>query len=282
LKPAPFDYFRPSSLDEALRLLDRYSAGARVIAGGQSLVPMMNLRIAKPEVLIDLGAIPDLAGIRDQGSHVRIGAMTRQSILLTEMVIERRLPLLARAARHIGHFQTRSRGTIGGSLAHADPSAEISLIAMTLGAEFKLQSVNGDRRVAAGDFFVDALTTAISDNEILTEISFPACPADAIYAFDEFARRHGDFALASVAVLRSPVERRVLVGLGAIGSVPHFCSDLSQALAQQGFNSDSIAPMIAEEIDRTEPITDLNASGDYRRHLGTILLNDCLQEVFRT
>ena len=281
MKPAPFEYFRPVSLDEALRLLDCHRSRARLIAGGQSLVPMMNLRIAKPDVLIDLGAVPELAGISDQKTHVRIGAMARQSALLTDAVIRRRIPLLASAASHIGHFQTRSRGTIGGSLAHADPSAELSLVAVTLGAEFKLQSVTGVRSVAARDFFVDALTTAISENEILTEIEFPACAADSAFAFDEFARRHGDFALASVAVHRSPAERRVLVGLGAIGSVPHFCSDLSEALSQRGYDPDDMEETIAEEIGSIELLSDLNASGDYRRKLGTVLLNDCLQKIFR-
>jgi aerobic carbon-monoxide dehydrogenase medium subunit len=282
VKPAVFDYFRPQSLDEALCHLDRYGASARLIAGGQSLIPMMNLRIAKPEVLIDLGGIRELAGISDQGAHIHIGAMTRQSALLTDATVQSRLPLLARAASHIGHFQTRSRGTVGGSLAHADPSAELSLIAVTLGAEFKLVSANGTRCVTAANFFVDGLTTVISEDEILTEISFLACTPDSIFAFEEFARRHGDFALASAAVQCSPAMGRVQVGLGAIGSVPHFCTNLSAAMSQRGFEPSTVDAMIADEIDRIAPITDLNASGDYRRHLAGILLNDCLQQVFQT
>jgi aerobic carbon-monoxide dehydrogenase medium subunit len=281
VKPAPFEYFRPKSLGDALELLDRHAGKARLIAGGQSLVPMMNLRIARPEILIDLGAVQDLVGISALSDRVSIGAMTLQSALLTDAVVCRHLPLLACAAGHIGHFQTRSRGTLGGSLAQADSAAELSLIAVTLDATLKLQSTNGTRTIAARDFFVDALTTVIVENEILTEVSFPTSPADTVYAFDESARRHGDFAIASVAVERSPAQKRVLVGVGAVGSTPHFCATLSASLSERGFDSDTIEPLIAEEFSGIEPITDLTASSEYRRHIGMILLKDSLELVFQ-
>jgi len=278
LKPARFDYCRPVALNDVFELLERHGDEARLIAGGQSLVPMMNLRMARPSVLIDLAAVPGLAGIRLDGTNIRIGAMTRQSALLTDPLIRRHLPLVAAAVAHIGHFQTRSRGTIGGSLANADPSAELSLVMVTLGACFTLASNRGERVVAARAFFVDALTTAIADGEVLTEIVVPVAAPDTRFAFREYARRHGDFAIVSAAAERS-LDGSLLAGLGAVGTVPHFCTDLSKALSGERFDPKRAQDFIAGEIVRIEPNSDLNATGDYRRRVAAVLLLECLQEV---
>jgi CO/xanthine dehydrogenase FAD-binding subunit len=279
LKPAQFDFFRPGTLDEVFELLNRFGDDARLIAGGQSLVPMMNLRMARPAVLIDLVAV-GLSGIRLEETTVRIGAMTRQSDLLTDATVRRHLPLVASAANHIGHFQTRSRGTVGGSLAHADPSAELSLVMVTLGASLRLQSMRGERLVPASEFFVDALTTVISEGEVLTEIIVPVSPGDCKICFREFARRHGDFAIASAAVQLSLSDKSVVAGLGALGRVPHLCRELCAALSAETFDLDGMKRLVAHELAGIEPISDLSGTGEYRRHVAAVLLLECLQEVF--
>lgn len=280
MKPAPFDYCRPESLDAALQLMGRHGGDARVLAGGQSLVPMMNLRIARPAVLIDLNGISELSGIKVENDQVCLGAMTRQSTLLSDVTIKKHAPLLTCAASHIGHVQTRSRGTVGGSVAHADPSAEIPLIMVTLGAYFKLQSARGDRRVAARDFFVDAMTTIAAEDEILTEIHLPTSRSGSTFAFREFARRHGDFAIVSAAVQRTPDGKKVMAALGAVESVPRFCDGLCVSLSSEGFADNRIDDMIESEVSGTEPLSDLNAGADYRRVLARTLLADCVREVF--
>jgi CO/xanthine dehydrogenase FAD-binding subunit len=278
LKPERFDYCRPVALNDVFELLDRHGDEARLLAGGQSLVPMMNLRMARPAVLIDLASVPGLAGIVLDGNNIRIGAMTRQSALLTDPLVRQHLPLVASAVAHIGHFQTRSRGTIGGSLANADPSAELSLVMVTLGAQFKLASKRGARAVPAREFFVDALTTVIADGEVLTEIVVPASPPATKIAFREYARRHGDFAIVSAAAQCAP-DGSIVAGLGALGTVPHFCADLSKALSSAAFDPQRAEALVAAEIARIEPISDLNATGDYRRRVAAVLLLECLQEI---
>lgn len=279
MKPARFEYYRPAELDEALELMGRFGVDARVIAGGQSLVPMMNLRMATPDVLIDVAAISELSGITIDADHVKIGAMTRQAMLLEDASITIHLPLLAAAASHIGHFQTRSRGTVGGSLAHADPSAEISLVMVTLGATIKLQSARGQRIIGAREFFVDALTTAIEEGEMLTEISVPISPPKTTVVFREFARRHGDFAIAGVAVQYYPAEKRLLAGVGAVGPIPHFCAELSNTLWATNFGLAVLNSAVESEIEQIDAISDLNATASYRRHLGKTLLIDGIKEA---
>lgn len=278
MKPAPFEYARPVTLDEALGLLAASQGDAKPLAGGQSLVPLLNLRLASPARLIDLSAIAELAGIRVDGGRLRIGAMTRQQTLLSDALIARHAPLIARAAAHIGHVQTRSRGTVGGSLAHADPAAELPLVMVTLNAELTLRSVRGERTVPARAFFRDALVTALADDELLVEASVPVAEAGARFAFRELSRRHGDFALVAVAVERRP-SGAVSAAVGGLTGRPHFCAGLADAPGAARHDEARLAALIDTELAGLAPLSDVHASGDYRRHVAGVVLADCLAEV---
>lgn len=278
MKPASFEMHRPRELAEALELLDRHGDDARLIAGGQSLVPMMNLRIAMPAMLIDLNSVAGMSGIRRDGEVIRIGAMTRQQVVLEDELIRRHVPLLAKAAQHIGHYSTRSRGTVGGSLANADPSSELALAAVTLGARLTVQGTAGARMVAAADFFLDALRTALEPTEILTEITVPVSSPCAKAAFHEHARRHGDFATASAAALLSPEQSTLQVGLGAVGPVPVLCTRIQNAF-RMGDLRERLDELIDAEIGAIDAISDVHTSASYRRRLGAVCLGDCVREV---
>jgi carbon-monoxide dehydrogenase medium subunit len=222
LKPAPFVYHAPATLDEALELLGEHG-NARALAGGQSLMPMLNFRLAAPDHLVDLNRIATLAYIREQQGQIVIGAMTRQRDIESSELIARRLPLLAEAIRHVGHRQTRNRGTLGGSLAHLDPAAELPMVAMAFDAELQLQSRRGARTVSMASFPKGALASALEADELITEVRFRPWPQDHRHAFVEFSRRHGDFALASAAVLmiisKDHIEALTLT-LGGVAATP--------------------------------------------------------------
>ena len=281
MKPAPFDLERPTRLDEVLALLARHGSDARLIAGGQSLVPLMNLRMATPALLIDLNRVEGLAGIRLDGAWLRVGAMTRQKQLMSDPLIAAHAPLVAKAMPHIGHVQTRSRGTIGGSLAHADPSAELPVAMVALGAMLTLRSAQGERTIAAREFFLDVLSTALQPADVLIEIAIPAAPAGTRAAFAEFARRHGDFAIASCAAQYVPDAKapRLDVALGGVGNVPHHCSGLCAAMAAAGFARAAIEHAVDDEVARLAPLQDLQADAALRRQLARVGLSDCLREV---
>jgi len=278
MKPCAFEMHRPRDLAAALELLGRLGDDARVLAGGQSLVPMMNLRIAAPAALVDLNAVNDLSGIRRDGDLIRIGAMTRQQSLLDDALIRRHVPLLAEAARYIGHYSTRCRGTIGGSLANADPSSELVLVAITLGAHLTIRSATQIRTVAAEEFFLDALKTALQPNEILVEITIPVAPERSVVAFQECARRHGDFATASAAAMLSPVQGTLHVGLGAVGPVPMLCRRIQDTF-REGNLIQELDNLVAAEIADVDALSDVHTSADYRRTLGMICLVDCVKEL---
>jgi CO/xanthine dehydrogenase FAD-binding subunit len=277
MKPAPFEMLRPVSLEQATRLLAAHENDARLIAGGQSLVPLLNFRLATPTVLIDLNCVADLSGIRRDGSALRIGAMTRQQELLNNPLVGLHAPLLAKAACHVGHIQTRSRGTIGGSLAQADPSAELPLAMVALDAKLTVESVRGARTVPARSFFHDALVTDLAADEILTEITVPVARPSALYSFREFSRRHGDFAIVAAAVRFDPPA--LDVALSGLESVPRFCAHLAGALRAGGFARAGVEAAVKQELAQAVPNADLQASAEFRRHLGCVLLQDCLNEV---
>lgn len=279
MKPAQFEYVAPASLAEALTMLDRHSGDARLLAGGQSLLPMMNFRVVAPKILIDLNAIPSLAYIRESDGEVRIGAMTRQRAVEFSPLVRERLPLLAEAMKLIGHLPTRSRGTIGGSIAHADPSAEIPMILLALDGAVLAQSRGGERRIEATELFRDALTTALEPDEILTEIRFPAMHANASYAVEEFARRHGDFAVAAIAtVLQFDGRRCVTARIAAcgVGAVPVRLRQAEAALQQKRLDETVIAEAAHLAALDVNPTEDRLASAKYRRHLAEVLTHRCL------
>jgi aerobic carbon-monoxide dehydrogenase medium subunit len=218
MKPAPFRYHQPRSLAEALALLARHGADAKLIAGGQSLGPMLNMRLAQPAELVDLNGLPGMDGIREDESGLHVGALVRHHAVATSPLVRRSCPLLAEAAQAIGHYAIRCRGTLGGSLAHADPAAQLPLVAATLGAEISIAGARSERRLAARDFFVSLMSTALEADEILVAARFPKVAPGERHAYLQFSRRSGDFAIVAVAcALR---ERRFTIGVGGVEDRP--------------------------------------------------------------
>src|SRR5512145_3308051 len=210
MKPPRFDYHAPTTVEEALGLLTRYQGDAKVLAGGQSLMPLLNFRLLRPAALVDLNRIAALSYINQVDGQVRLGAMTRQRAVEFSPVVRQRLPLLAEATRWVGHLPIRTRGTIGGSIAHADPSAEYPAVLTALEGEVVARGPKGERTLKATDLFRTYLTTSLDADEILTEVRLPAMPAGAGHAFEEFARRHGDFAIVGIAAMVVLDGRRVV------------------------------------------------------------------------
>jgi len=282
VKPAKFAYHAPSSLDEAVSLLQRYAGEARVLAGGQSLIPMMNFRIAAPAALVDLNRMPDLDYIRQEGGVVRIGAMTRQRKLEFSPVIAERLPLLRDAIKLVGHLPTRSRGTIGGSLAHADPAAELPMMLQVLEGEVVARGPAGERVIKAGEFFRSLLTTALTAEEILIEVRFPVMLAGARYAVEEFARRHGDFAICAVAaVLQCDGNRctKARLATGGTGPVPLRLEAAEAVLEQKGLSEAAVEEATEAAARAVEPMADQNGSAEFRRHLARVLTGRVLRKA---
>ncbi|HEX8854057.1 MAG TPA: FAD binding domain-containing protein [Thermoleophilaceae bacterium] len=226
MKPAPFEYAAPRSVDEALGLLGEDS---KALAGGQSLVPLLNFRFARPELLVDLNRVSELSYIRRSGGVLHIGALTRQATLERSGVVWQHWPLLAQAVRHAGHPQTRSRGTVGGSAVHADPTAELPVALTALDARFHLSSARGRRTLTAPEFFVATLISAVEPDELLVEVEVPALPEGARTAFVEYQRTHGDFAVAGAAVVRGPGDGSAIALLGA-GTTPVRAHEAERAL----------------------------------------------------
>lgn len=279
MKPASFEYYAPTSVDEALALLGRFAGEARVLAGGQSLLPMMNFRLVAPGALIDLNRIPELSYIREEADEVVIGAMTRQRQLEFSPLIRQHLPLLAEAISFVGHLPTRSRGTIGGSISHADPAAEIPMVLQALEGEIVAAGGGGVRRIKAADLFRSSLTTALEPDEILTEIRFPAMPEGAGHAVEEFSRRHGDFAIAAIAcVVVRAGERCVTARLATagVGPVPVRLRASEAVLERKGLGTAAIEEAAKTAAASVEPLTDHNASADFRRHLTEVLARRAL------
>ncbi len=284
MKPAPFDYHAPTTLAEALALLDEYGFDAKLLAGGQSLVPTMNFRLALPEILIDINHIADLAFVRNEDDGLHIGALTRHAELERSELVAEKAPLLAEAMPNVAHSQIRNRGTIGGSLAHADPAAELPAIMIALEARFRIQSQSDDRWIAASDFFVDLFTTELEAEEILTEIVIPPLPARTGCAFLELARRHGDFALVGAATrvtldnLGACSEARIVllsVGNTSVRAVLAEQSLQGKALTGQNIRD---AALIASDQD-IEPPADMHATEKYRRQLTKVLAERTLTKA---
>jgi carbon-monoxide dehydrogenase medium subunit len=271
---APFDYVRAESAAEAISLIGQHGDEAKFLAGGHSLLPLMKLRLAAPSVLVDIGRIRDLSYIRDAGDHVAIGAMTRHMDVETSALLAEHAPLLAHAASHVGDPQVRHRGTIGGSIAHADPASDLPATTLALGATYVAQGPNGTREIAATDFYQGFLESALAPDEMLTEIRVPKM-AGAGWSFQKFNRRAQDWAIVGVAAWRRGTESGV--ALVNMGSTPILASSVSGALAQ-GASVGDAAQLAAEEA---EPQNDLNASPEYRVHLAKVLVRRALEESSR-
>ena len=281
MKPPPFEYACPTSLDEAVELLAL--GDSRPLAGGQSLIPLLNFRLARPSVLVDLRRIPELRECRVNGAGIEVGAMVTFSDARNEAALEG-LGLLRKALPHIGHVQIQSRGTIGGSIAHADPAAELPAVALSLDAQIGALSRNGPRTIAAADFFLGPYSTALADGELLTHVRFPASES-ARSSVVEFSRRHGDFAIVGVAASIDTAEdgatvQRARISAFGMGATAQRLANAEEALRGELLTSASVvdrsASAAAQEVD---PFDDANASARYRRHLVEGLTRRALMEV---
>jgi carbon-monoxide dehydrogenase medium subunit len=275
VKPAPFDYYAPATPAEAVALLSGLGDGAKVLAGGQSLVPMLALRLAVFEHLVDVRRVEGIRGIERQNGSVRIGAGTTQAAIERSPEVAAAVPLLARATPLIGHFQIRNRGTLGGSLAHADPAAEYPAVALALDAGLEILSAAGTRHVPAADFFTGLWTTAMGDDELLTAVTFPVWGGQCGFAVEEVARRHGDFALAGACVaVGVDAEGRVDrcgIGLFGLGPVPlRAPAAESAALGMVAGDVDPDELGRAATAGLAEVPADLHAPADYRRRVGAV------------
>ena len=275
MKPPKFEYFDPRTVDDALALLSTHGDEAKILAGGQSLVPILNFRLAKPRYLIDLNGIAELAYLTAKDGGLAIGAMTRQRFVERSGLVEARAPLLHETIPFIGHFQIRNRGTIGGSLAHADPAAELPAVASALGATFVVRGPSGERVMSCDEFFVGYLTTSLEPGDLLTEIRLPDTPPRTGHAFLEVSRRHGDFALVGVAVLvtldAEGVCTAAAVTLTGVGPVPVRARAAERTLVGTRVDGRSAEAAAAQVTESVEPDSDIHASAEYRRHVGGVL-----------
>ncbi|MGH7798855.1 MAG: FAD binding domain-containing protein [Candidatus Binatia bacterium] len=280
MKPAPFNYFAPTSVDEALRLLRTHSEDAKALAGGQSLVPLMNFRLAQPRNLVDLNRIEGLSEIKITDRALTLGAMVRQREVEQASLIAERLPILSEAIQLVGHPAIRNRGTVGGSLVHADPAAELPLLSIALGASFSIRSSQASRSVAASSFYQGYLVTAISPHELLVEINFPLPPEGIGWCCTEIARRHGDFAIVATAVLLGFDDNRSVnfarIALGGIGPVPVRVAAAEEALLGEKPDSEVYRRAGDAAAQTVDPPTDIHASSSYRRHIAGVLVGRAL------
>jgi CO/xanthine dehydrogenase FAD-binding subunit len=282
VKPAPFDLLRPDTVDEAVDLLSQHGDDAKVIAGGQSLIPMLALRLAQPAVLVDVNRIDDLDGVVD-GDVVEVGSMVRHRAAERAPVLARRCPLVPRAIAYVGHAAIRSRGTVGGSLVHADPAAELPAVALVLEAEIVLRSTRGERRVAAADFFEGFLTTAVAPDELVTSIRIPAMGPRTGSAFAEFSRRSGDFAVvgaaAVVALDASGAVADARLSFAGVAGTPVLGAHVQQHLVGHLPSSEAIAAAAAAAVADLDPPGDIHGSRNYRLHLSDVLARQALAEA---
>jgi len=281
MKPAPFVYHRPATLDEALALLAEHGGEAKPLAGGQSLIPAMNFRLARPAVLVDLNRVAELGYVRAGRDGLRIGAMTRQRAVERSDAVRGAAPLVAEAMPFIAHPQIRNRGTVGGSLAHADPAAELPAVMLTLEARFRARSVKGERWIPAGEFFRGILETALGPDELLVEVAVPESPARTGHAFEELARRHGDYALVGVAA-RVTLDRRerchaARITLFSVGDGPVLAAAAAALLDGQEPSPEAMRAAADAAAQRDiDPPSDIHASAAYRRRLAAVLTRRAL------
>ena len=279
MKPPAFDYVAVSSIDQALAELAHHGDDAKILAGGQSLMPILNMRLAGPAKLVDLNRIGTLSYIAEHDGGVAVGAMTRQRAAEQSVLIASRVPLLAEALPWIGHSAIRNRGTVGGSIAHADPAAELPAVALCLDARLTIAGTAGSRTMPAAEFFRGSLQTALAATEILLEAWFPGPPPTSGWAWLEFSRRHGDYALAGVAAmvaLDGAVVREARLALIGVDAMPFRAVEAERLLAGAPLTSESLAAAADSVRRRADPPADVHASAAYRRHLASVLTSRAL------
>ncbi|MGB6446263.1 MAG: xanthine dehydrogenase family protein subunit M [Xanthobacteraceae bacterium] len=279
MKPPVFDYIAATSIGMAVAALAEAGGEAKVLAGGQSLMPMLNFRLLRPSILVDINRIRGLGFVEETPDSIRIGALTRHFQLETSPLVARHFPVLSCAMTHVAHLAIRNRGTIGGSLSHADPAAELPMLALLLNAELHIVSINGSRVAAARDFFLDTMTVDLDSTELLAEIVLPKLPPHTGWGFEEVARRHGDFALAAVATTLTLSGDRIAearVALTGVGPTALRATDAETLLVGQRLDDKLAMRAIAAVREAISPETDLHASADYRRHLAGVLAGRAL------
>jgi CO/xanthine dehydrogenase FAD-binding subunit len=270
MKPAAFDYIAPNSLEAAVEAIAAANGDGKVLAGGQSLMPLLNFRMTRPTVVVDLMHIPGMSFIELRGNAVAIGAMTRHADLEFSDLVAQKLPVMAAAMRHVAHLAIRNRGTIGGSLSHADPAAELPMLAVFYGATIRVQGSNGRRDIAAEDFFVSALTNCLDRDEIVFEIDFPVLATRAGWAFEEVARRFGDFALACIAVSFDVLDDKIAdarVAVMGVADTPRRLREAEQALKGARRGPEAAARFAEVVRSCLSPPSDIHVSAEYRKNL---------------
>ena len=284
MKPAMFEYYRPSNLKEAVQLIDEFGDECKIIAGGQSLIPLLNMRLARPSCLIDINSLSELNYIKDIEGIVLIGATTRQRELEKSNIIKQTAPVLIEAIRNIGHPQTRSRGTVGGSLVHAEPSAELSLVLLALDAKVTIIGKKGVRKLPLDKFLISEFTTALTEREILTEISYDGNTVPSGFAFEEFAIRQGDFAIASAVSLISTVSGGIIdyarVVLGGIASRPIIAESIENLLRGKNLTKSLIDESCSIIENIADVGDDLHSSSDYKVNLSKVMFERSLRRAY--
>jgi len=283
MKPPPFSYVAARDIGHAVTLLADAGGDAKLIAGGQSLMPMLNFRLVKPTVLIDINRIPGLDRIEERDDRLIIGALVRHRTTATDPLVAARFPVIHQAMQHVAHYTIRNRGTFVGSVCHADPAAEMPMMALLFDAVIRAVSHRGERRIAALDFFVAPLATALEGDEFVTAIELPCIAPDAGWGFAEFARRDGDFALASVAAtveVTNGVASAVRIGLMGVGDTPLRAHAAEEMLLGTTFADDDMAAAVEAIRTSISPNSDLHASSDYRRHLAGVLAARVLRDAW--
>jgi carbon-monoxide dehydrogenase medium subunit len=284
MKAAPFGYHVPQSTDEAVSMLGQFDGDAKVLAGGQSLVPMLALRLSRPEHLVDINRVEELGEVWREDGTLVVGATTRHVSLLHDPLIAESVPLLAKASPHIGHFQIRNRGTIGGSIAHADSAAELPSVARALDAEIEVRGPAGTRRIPAGEFFVTTFVTTLEPTEMVVAVRFPIWTGQAGFAVAETARRHGDFALAGAVAGVEIADGRIsraAISLIGMGSIPIRAEAAEQALAGAVVDGLDLAEAGELAVADTDPPADVHAGGRYRKKVGATMVGRALAEAIK-
>ena len=274
MKPISFAYLTPKTVKETIGLLEQYGDEIKVLAGGQSLVPMLNFRVARPKYLVDINGIRELEYIREEKGEIVIGALTREWAVEKSPLVREKCPILPKAISYIGHLPIRTRGTFGGSLVHADPSAELPIMACVLDAKMKMVGPAGERVLSAGDFFVTYLTSALEATEILVEVRIPVFAAHTGWSFMELSRRHGDFAIVAVASLLTMGEKSVCqkakIALGGVAPTPIRAKAAEDLLTGKPITEALMTEAGVQAAEATEPESDYHASAEYRKDMARV------------
>lgn len=285
MKPPAFDYVRAASVEQAIECLVRASGDGKILAGGQSLMPMLNFRLLRPSVLIDINRIPALDHIEASANGLRIGALARHHKVETSAVIRERFPVITAGMAHVAHLAIRNRGTIGGSLAHSDPAAELPMLCVLLGAKLKVRGPDGARTLEAANFHVGALTSSLDETELLEEITFPYLPPGTGWGFEEVARRLGDFAIvamgATVTLDGGRVAKTRIAATG-VGEAPQRMTAAEDLLTGAATVDETLLDATREAVmSSIDPVTDLHVSADYRRHIAGALTRRVVRAAFQ-